>query len=120
MRRPSTRVHWKPQAHLWLFHRYLAVLNIPSLCRGERSVTESIPQMHASNYHHATKWGEGEMMNGKEKVKKEEEHEGTLQINETRGAFKFRLNYCLFSKWQEEASVPHLSAWSYEVFYSSH
>lgn len=60
------------------------------------------------------------MMNGKEEVTKEEEHEGTLQTDETRGAFKFKLNYCLFSKWQEEASVPHLSPWSYEVFYCSH
>lgn len=60
------------------------------------------------------------MMNEKEEVKKEGEHEGTLQINETRGAFKFWLNYCLFSKWQEKASVPHLSTWSYEVSYCSH
>lgn len=59
-------------------------------------------------------------MNGKEEVKKEEEHEGTLQINETRGAFKFRPNYCLFSKWQEEASMPRLSTWPYEVICCSH
>lgn len=59
-------------------------------------------------------------MNGKEEVKKEEEHEGTLQINETRGAFKFRPNYCLFSKWREEASMPRLSTWPYEVICCSH
>lgn len=60
------------------------------------------------------------MMNGKEEVKKEEEHEGTLQINETRGAFKLRPNYCLFSKWREEASMPRLSTWPYEVVCCSH